>query len=84
MSRVTIPAIPQIGSAIYADWWDISAKQQEDLYALRERIADLLIAETEAFYQEHPELKVDWQFTVHATIRKGSMHASLDVPRGDE
>jgi hypothetical protein len=58
----------QTGSAIYADWAQLSAKQQEDIQALHDRINDHLIAETEAFNKQHPELKVGWKFTISCRV----------------
>jgi len=58
----------EIGTAIYADWEKLSLTQQVEIKLLREKMSDLLIAETEAFYKVHPELRVDWQFTLRAYI----------------
>jgi len=58
----------EVGTAIYADWDKLSLSQHVDVKLLREKISTLFIAETEAFYKVHPELRIDWQFTLRADI----------------
>ena len=60
----------EVGTAIYANWWELSAEQQVDVKLLREKMCDIFITEIEAFYKVHPELKVDWQFTLSAIRRE--------------
>ena len=64
----------EIGTAIYADWEKLSLAQQADVKLLREKMSELFIAETEAFYKHRPELRVDWQFTLRAIKREQEMH----------
>lgn len=51
------------------DWLKLTAKQREDVISLRDRMNRHLIAETEAFYAQHPELKLTWAFVCDALIR---------------
>jgi len=57
-------------SAIYADWDKLDQQQQEDIRAHHDRIQAHLIAETEAFHMQHPELKTGWGFTVSCRVPK--------------
>jgi hypothetical protein len=51
------------------DWLKLTVKQREDVITLRDRMNSHLIAETEAFYKEHPDLKLTWAFVCDALIR---------------
>jgi uncharacterized membrane protein len=50
------------------DWEDLSEAQQNDVKAVRDRISQALIAETEAFYKQHPELRLAWSFTCNPLL----------------
>lgn len=52
------------------DWELLTKEQQDDVNAFRERISQHLIAETEAFYKQHPELRLTWGFTSDALVRE--------------
>lgn len=61
------------------DWEKFTKEQQQDIDALRKRIGDHAVLESEAFYQQHPELKLTWQFTLDGLIR-GVDHADEISP----
>lgn len=48
------------------DWEKLSTEQQNDVNTWRDRVSKHLTkyleAEAEAFYQEHPELRLTWSF----------------------
>ena len=52
-----------------SDWEQLSEEQQQDVSAVRERINRHLMAEIEAFYQQHPELQLQWSFTCDVLMR---------------
>lgn len=52
------------------DWLLLNQQQRNDLDAMRKRASDALIAEGEAFFRQHPELKLTWQLTIDALIRR--------------
>ena len=62
------------------DWLKLTAKQREDVITLRDRMNRHLIAETEAFYVQHPELKLTWSFVCDALIRVDEMGISEGFP----
>ena len=52
------------------DWHELTTEQQEALNAVRDRMERHLIAETESFYTQHPELRLTWDFICDALIRE--------------
>ena len=56
--------------ATESDWLKLTPKQREDVVTLRDRMNRHLIAETEAFYAQHSELKLIWAFVCDALIRE--------------
>lgn len=50
-------------------WEELASVQRNDIYAMKDRMVRHLNAEVEAFYREHPELKIDYRFQVEA-LRK--------------
>ncbi len=52
------------------DWEKLSKEQQADVQRMRDDTCAYLIADTELFYQDHPELKLLWSFTLDAVIRE--------------
>ena len=61
--------MPRTGGDALSDWEQLSEAQRKDVDALRDRMNRHLIAETEAFYKQHPELQLQWSFTCDALIR---------------
>ena len=53
-----------------ADWALLSKEQRMAVAAWRDRISKLLIAETESFEQEHPELRLNYRFTSEPLLRE--------------
>lgn len=53
-----------------SDWYNLSKEQHDDVQALRERITQNMIAETEAFYRVHPEIQVTWSVTLDGFTRE--------------
>lgn len=51
------------------DWEKLTPEQQKDVDAARDRMARHLIAETEWFYVQHPELQLSWSFVCNPLIR---------------
>jgi hypothetical protein len=51
------------------DWEKLNKEQQNDVNVWRSHISEMLIVETEAFYQQHPELRLVWSFTSEPLIR---------------
>ena len=62
------------------DWLKLSAKQREDVITLRDRMNSHLIVETEAFYAQHPELKLTWSIVCDALIRVDELGISEGFP----
>lgn len=52
-----------------SDWEKLTPEQQKDVDAARDRMSRHLIAETEWFYTQHPELRFSWSFVCDALIR---------------
>lgn len=54
-----------------SDWDKLSEEQQAQVNRVRERMAQALIKETEAFYKEHPDtnLQLMWNFTCDARVK---------------
>ena len=52
-----------------SDWEQLSEEQQKDVNAVGDRMNRHLTTETEAFYQQHPELQLQWSFTFDVLIR---------------
>ena len=46
------------------DWEKLNVDQKYDVDLLRMRIRDYMIAQTEAFYGQHPELRLSWSMTL--------------------
>ncbi len=52
------------------DWEKLNVDQKYDVDLLRMRIRDYMIAQTETFYTQHPELRLTWSMTLDALIRE--------------
>lgn len=52
-----------------SDWEQLTKEQQADVDAVRDRMGRHLIAECEAFYKQHPELRLGWSFVCDAYLR---------------
>jgi hypothetical protein len=53
-----------------SDWELLTKEQQADLNAVRDRMSRHIIVETEAFYVQHPELRLTYSFICDALIRE--------------
>jgi|SRR5690348_5846657 len=51
------------------EWEELASVQRNDIYAMKDRMVRHLNAEVEAFYREHPELKIEYRFQVEAVRR---------------
>jgi hypothetical protein len=70
-----------MGDSNLNDWEQLSEAQREDVDVLRDRMNKHLIAETAAFYKQHPELQLQWGFTCDALIR-GEHDTLREIPNG--
>ena len=52
------------------DWEELTKEQQEALNAVRDRMGRHIMAEAEAFYVHHPEIRLTWNFTCEGLIRE--------------
>ena len=52
-----------------SDWEKLTPEQQKDMNAVRDRMGRHLIAETEWFYTQHPELRLSWSFVCEPLLR---------------
>jgi hypothetical protein len=49
---------------------DLTPEQERHIDDLRYKVLQCLITETEAFYKQHPELRVHWSFKLAGEIRE--------------
>ncbi len=70
------PAQPQErfcpGHSMMSDtegWDKLNNEQKHAVQQLRDWECDFLIAKTERFYKEHPEIRLSWSITIDATLR---------------
>jgi hypothetical protein len=50
-------------------WAKLNNEQKYAVQQLREWEREFLIAKTEQFYKEHPEIRLSWSVTIDATLR---------------
>ena len=51
------------------DWHKLSKEKQQEVLTLHDGMKKHLVAETEAFYTKHPELKLSWSLSCDVSIR---------------
>lgn len=55
---------------VTGQWEALTPAQRAAVQALRDQMTDALIAKIEAFYREHPDLRILWGFQLEPVLRE--------------